>query len=78
MIFRPIEEAVPIGISEVETLVSHTVAIIIYSIESLRPPGINHRILIITVVEMIEQISVIVWVECKRVTAPEVNLRSIC
>ncbi len=78
MIFRPIEETVPIRISEVETLVSHTVAIVIYPIENLRPSRIDHRILIITVVEMIEQIPVIVWVECKRVTAPEVNLRSVC
>ncbi len=77
VVLRPILQSIRIAVCEVEAFVGEVVTIVVNSIQSLISSRIYTRIVVVTILEMIEQIIVGVGIIIERISAPIIHLDAV-
>ena len=77
VVLRPILQSIRVAVGEVEALVGEVITIVVNSIQSLVSPRIYTRIVVVTILEMIEQIIVGVGIVIEWISAPIIHLDAV-
>ena len=77
VVLRPILQSIRVAVGEVEALVGEIITIVVNSIQSLVSPRIYTRIIVVTILEMIEQIIVGVGIVIEWISTPIIHLDAV-
>ncbi len=77
VVLRPILQSIGVTIGEVEALVCDLITIVVNSIQSLVSPRIYIWIIVVTILEMIEQIIVGVGIVIEWISTPIIHLDAV-